>query len=511
MTTCVNYIGVACVKNESDIIEAFVRHNLYFLDRLIVLDHGSTDNTPTILRSLQKEGLNIEVIRDDSIGKLQGEKMTVLMRQAAEAGAKWVVLLDGDEFIKSSVKKLPLPPENSLGVLKVAWINYCAQADDDPSETNPVRRIRHRLIYEPFEQGTLLERTLHIKSIVRQDIALHPQAQVMQGNHKIIVGGVEADHQFLDLFALAHFSLRSPGQYASKISIGTLQQLARSSMSAPIDSFYLNHLKLIQQDFDAFTQEFYQLVPTYLELTNHSLEKVCDPITYCGGTLRYTRKISDKARLISNLYSYSEILARTLSQRPAQEEEGKKIAVNLTLRENYLDSPSLCSIPVQLNAISPEIITLPLHNWNGQGELVLEIAGPIGFVECLSVCLRRSNSLQEEPISKELRKFMYISKNGHFIYHEHYFTFVKGGKPAELVLQPLKLGWQGPWKELELSLRFDVSPSIIGLRFFQEDTFDDKTVSLALVAKLEAKVSQLVRIRGFLQHQAEWIKSSLFK
>ena len=71
-----NFIGVACVKNEEDIIEAFVRHNLVYLDRLLVLDHGSTDDTPSILKALQEEGLDLQILHDDSLGKFQGEKMT---------------------------------------------------------------------------------------------------------------------------------------------------------------------------------------------------------------------------------------------------------------------------------------------------------------------------------------------------------------------------------------------------------------------------------------------------
>ncbi|WP_233127121.1 glycosyltransferase family 2 protein, partial [Rodentibacter sp. Ppn85] len=36
------------IRNESDIIEAFIRHNLTLLDELHIIDHGSTDNTREI-------------------------------------------------------------------------------------------------------------------------------------------------------------------------------------------------------------------------------------------------------------------------------------------------------------------------------------------------------------------------------------------------------------------------------------------------------------------------------
>ena len=47
------------VKNEMDIIESFVRYNVNYLDGMIILDNGSTDNTLNILKSLKNEGLPI--------------------------------------------------------------------------------------------------------------------------------------------------------------------------------------------------------------------------------------------------------------------------------------------------------------------------------------------------------------------------------------------------------------------------------------------------------------------
>jgi len=38
------------VRNEADIVEAFVRHNLVLLDGIAIVDHASVDATPDILR-----------------------------------------------------------------------------------------------------------------------------------------------------------------------------------------------------------------------------------------------------------------------------------------------------------------------------------------------------------------------------------------------------------------------------------------------------------------------------
>jgi glycosyltransferase involved in cell wall biosynthesis len=48
--------GAAMLRNEADIVESFVRHNLSLLDGLLVVDHGSSDGTSEILDALVTEG-----------------------------------------------------------------------------------------------------------------------------------------------------------------------------------------------------------------------------------------------------------------------------------------------------------------------------------------------------------------------------------------------------------------------------------------------------------------------
>jgi hypothetical protein len=115
-------IGVGVVKNEADIIEANLRHNLRFLDRIIFFDHDSCDATRRILDALAAEGLPITLLarRSDraEFGFWQGEFMSALAKLAFEQhGADHVFLIDADEFIDAPVAPpMPLRYTDSRGV-----------------------------------------------------------------------------------------------------------------------------------------------------------------------------------------------------------------------------------------------------------------------------------------------------------------------------------------------------------------------------------------------------------
>ncbi|MEP6998210.1 MAG: glycosyltransferase family 2 protein, partial [Betaproteobacteria bacterium] len=69
------------VRNEADVIEAFVRHNLSVLDGLAIIDHGSLDGTGDILAKLQTENLPLRVERDDQPEFFQSARVTALARE----------------------------------------------------------------------------------------------------------------------------------------------------------------------------------------------------------------------------------------------------------------------------------------------------------------------------------------------------------------------------------------------------------------------------------------------
>jgi hypothetical protein len=213
-------IGVTMAKNEADIIESFVRHNLRYVSRLHILDHDSSDATGDILRSLQDEGLPLTVHRADDPGYRQSSLTGDLVRAACEEGADFVLPLDADEFIRSSVPEdleaiVGQLPRDYVGVVR--WKSYVPTRHDDPSIVDPARRIVHRLEHEPLDipkcllPGTLL-RTL--------------DWQIPPGNHTFTVKGAQGEWvpwqkmALLKPLSLCHYPIRSETQLIQKIVLG---------------------------------------------------------------------------------------------------------------------------------------------------------------------------------------------------------------------------------------------------------------------------------------------------
>ena len=96
-------LGIMMAKNEADVVEAFVRHNLNYLDALVIVDNESVDDTRKILVQLQQEGLPIILFDDPVVGHFQAEIVTAVYRKVVpKFKPRFVFLLDADEFVVAS-------------------------------------------------------------------------------------------------------------------------------------------------------------------------------------------------------------------------------------------------------------------------------------------------------------------------------------------------------------------------------------------------------------------------
>ena len=341
-------VAVTCVRNEIDIIEAFARHTLALVDHLVVLDNGSRDGTGDVLRALAKEGLPLEIVEDPSPGHYQWQRMTSLMREWAVGryGADWVVALDGDEFLV--VQEEPLIPEEAATdrPISLLWRTYVPDACDDDAELNPVLRIRRRRTADTWE---------FVKVMVPKTLAALPNAHLAQGNHELFVDGQHCESRSQNRGYLAHFPLRSPGQYAEKIVINSLQLQAMAKRGQGWGYHYKDHFELLKQNEHALDENLSEAAQRYAAPAEAPIElgTVVDPIAYRGGPLRYTPRADDATRAWRALLDYAEDLARqhavltaglTEDQRRSVQQQAAVVAdLYAQLEQRQKDSTALTS------------------------------------------------------------------------------------------------------------------------------------------------------------------------
>jgi hypothetical protein len=227
--------GVSMVRNEEDIVEAFVRHNLTRLDGLVVVDHGSTDRTLEILDALRTEQLPIVVLKSETVGYLQAEITTQASRDAfARADADAVFPIDADEFLR-----IPSRPvlERALAALppghygQIAWPTFVPPLDGRPRGILETLRVSRRAAAKRASEG----HAPHPKSrkvVLTRRFAQEPAAMLVMGNHYVILDrgprATGVPHVLLpaSVVELCHVPVRSVAQFVVKIATQHLARVA---------------------------------------------------------------------------------------------------------------------------------------------------------------------------------------------------------------------------------------------------------------------------------------------
>jgi hypothetical protein len=336
-------IAVSRVKNEIDIIEAFVRHHARHFDKLIILDDGSTDGTYDMLQCLRDAGLPQVLLREASVGYEQSRYMTRLLHVAAQQfGADWVAPLDADEFVE-------LPEGTTLAALLAArdaapvalrWSNFVWPSEGDTDhELNPVLRLRRRM-----PAYRLLTKTLVPAALMGQG-----HIELTQGNHAVLCNGREVPATPLDSVALCHFPIRSLAQYAAKIAVGYLQYSATARWDRLLGRHYIKPFALLTGGLDQLA------LSMAAESRRYSLDEDAPydgepqdmPLRYLGGPLLFTPR---REEMLANILFFAESLAR---ERAAYAERNDSLCVALAVA-----TPELADAPPQTRILSLQAASL---------------------------------------------------------------------------------------------------------------------------------------------------------
>lgn len=178
------------VRDEDDIIGTTISHLIgQGVDRFLILDNGSVDDTRKILDKFPQ----VEVRDDPEVGYYQSAKVSALAEDARCIGATWIVPFDADElWTGPGCRVIDFLTETAA---RVVW----AKTYEHPPITEPLSPFRardpksHRKIAFRATQGAL----------------------VAQGNHDVALRGRRTDG-----LEIREFQYRTLGQFARKVRNG---------------------------------------------------------------------------------------------------------------------------------------------------------------------------------------------------------------------------------------------------------------------------------------------------
>lgn len=198
------------VRDEEDILEANLRYHLeHGVDHVIVTDNLSTDSSRDIVQNFVAQGVATYIFEPEDTYS-QSKWVSRMAAMAHEAGAKWVVHSDADEFWmtrrRQSLRKWfsrQLWP-NIVSAPRHDFL--CLEDDGSP--------FWQRMIYRKTHSTNPLGKRLPPKVAHRtaKDLV------VAQGNHS--VSGLRWPRQRSSGLEILHFPLRSRAQYLRKIESG---------------------------------------------------------------------------------------------------------------------------------------------------------------------------------------------------------------------------------------------------------------------------------------------------
>ncbi|OBB91085.1 glycosyltransferase family 2 protein [Mycobacterium sp. 852002-40037_SCH5390672] len=233
-------LGIAMVKNEADVIEAFVRHNLGYMDALVIVDNDSVDDTRNILVRLQREGLPIILFDDPVVGYFQAEIMTAVYRKVVpNFKPRYVFLLDADEFVVAPSREALCAQLQSMRPgtqAQYCWRTYIpAPTGLEGDASDPLRSITHRKA----------EERSWWKPIIVTKPKIDMKLRIKQGNHDVTYAGRPLRKRKLRDVTIAHFPVRSVDQFTSKIVVGWIANLERNRYR--LDLAHAIHWKVVYE------------------------------------------------------------------------------------------------------------------------------------------------------------------------------------------------------------------------------------------------------------------------
>jgi len=216
--------GISMVRNEADIIPLNVLYHLASgIDRMLVVDNGSTDGTDEVLQRLSLQHAGMRWSRDDG-PFLPSRVMTKLAREAFEEGADWVVPVDADEFWHAPGGDLRRVLEDTeAGVLRAQAVNFIQRRSQRESSPHALIHMTRRTptpVGPPSHAQSLVEskQIAFVEKRYPQKCICRPTAEVEieTGHHSI--SGAHGERMRTEEIVCLHAPMRSRAALVERVA-----------------------------------------------------------------------------------------------------------------------------------------------------------------------------------------------------------------------------------------------------------------------------------------------------